>query len=341
MPVEMTAKTAMRGELLRTRAERDLCRALLLMDHGSSQHFKREARTAIERIPALLREPAREPAAFKFKLQRLGAEMQRLHELALALELPPLAEQIESTDSALRRLQDQSEPTGDELLPVLLLYDGLLNTLRTICPPEIGLDPESESEDASAEASGIRRRAEPGRLELALQQLTAQLAAQHQKELRLRAQGFADMPEELHSAMFDVASQLLRNAAEHGIESPEQRAAAGKPDCGTLEAEFIIRDKRIELSFRDDGQGLDAERILDAGIGLGLLPPGSARDVRRAAGLIFRAGLSTAANPEGRGHGMQIVREGIRRLGGQIQISTKKGRYTVVRADLPLNISVA
>jgi len=328
------------SELLRTRAERDLCRALLLMDHGSSQHFKREARTAIERIPALLREPARESAAFKFKLQRLSGEMQRLHELALELQLPPLAEQIETADTALRRLCAQLEPTGDDFLPVLPLYDGLLNTLRTVCPPELELDP-SDADDAKASASSLSLRSVPGKLELALQQLAAQLVTQHQKELRLLVRGFADIPGEWHSTLFDVASQLLRNAVEYGIETPEVRSAAGKPVSGTVEVEFTVRDQLIELSFRDDGQGLDAERILDAGISLGLLSAESDRDVRRAAGLIFRAGLSTAVDPQGRGHGMQIVRDRIRKLGGQIQISTKKGRYTVVRADLPLNISAA
>lgn len=327
-------------ELARTRAERDLCRALLLMDHGTSQHFKREARTAIERIPALLREPARESAAFKFKLQRLSTEMQRLRELALELQLPPLAEQIGTANAALRRLHGQLEPTGDELLPVLPLYDGLLNTLRTVCPPEIGLDPP-DADDARASASSLSLRAAPDKLEQALQQLAAQLATQHHKELRLLLRGLADIPDDWHSTLFDVASQLLRNAIEHGIETPEARSAAGKPVSGTVEIEFTARDQLIELSFRDDGQGLDAERILDAGISLGLLSADSDRDVRRAAGLIFRAGLSTAAKPQGRGHGMQIVRDRIRKLGGQVQISTKKGRYTVVRADLPLNISMA
>lgn len=338
MPVESTDWQALRGALDRARAERDLCRTLLLMDHGSSQHFKREARTAIERIPALLREPAREPAAFRFKLQRLEAEMQRLHELAVGMELPPLAEQIEASDAALRQLLAQAEPTGDELLPVLTLCDGLLNSLRTVCPPEIGLDPP-EPEDPNTVSASLR--VEAGKLELALQQLAVQLATQHHKDLRLLTRGFADVPDDWYSTLYDVASQLLRNAAEHGIEAPEQRTACGKPVCGTIEAEFTTRDQRIELSFRDDGQGLDADRILDAGISLGMLSAQSDRDARRAAGLIFRAGLTTAQDPQGRGHGMQIVRERIRRLGGQIQISTKKGRYTVVRADLPLTISAA
>ena len=169
-------------------------------------------------------------------------------------------------------------------------------------------------------------------------QLATQLAVTHRRELRVHARRPRAPPVSLgERALFDVASQLLRNAAEHGIEPPERRVAAGKPRAGTIEIEFVSRPNGCEFSFRDDGEGLDAERILDAGARLGLVDGDpSKRDVRRAATLIFKPGLSTAAEPEGRGNGMQIVRDQIRRLGGSIRIAAKKGRYTSLRADLPV-----
>jgi chemotaxis protein histidine kinase CheA len=155
------------------------------------------------------------------------------------------------------------------------------------------------------------------RLELALQQLTEQLAGEHQRQLRLVLRGVEAIPDDWFNALFDVSSQLLRNAVEHGIEPPEQRVARGKPTIGTLEIGFVPMNGRYEYSFRDDGEGLDVDRILDAGEACGFV------------------GKGTEARDAGRGNGMQIVREQIRRLGGKIQIATKRGRFTCVRADLP------
>jgi chemotaxis protein histidine kinase CheA len=334
MSAEPQDLDALRRELYLAREERDLCRALLLMDHATAQHFRREVRGVVERLPAQLKQPAREPEAFRVKLQRLLDEMTRLGDVATELALPTLAEQIEAARATLESVHAQAQPTGDDFLPVIPLLDAVLTTLSIVCPPETihiaGTD--AVANDDSGGTAAVTQ----SRLEQALQQLTDQLAAEHRKQLRLKASGLETVPEDWHSTIFDVASQLLRNAIEHGIEAPEQRRTAGKTECGTLELEFALRPEGGELVLRDDGQGLDAERILDAGVALGFVADDpAARDARRAAGLIFRPGLTTAHKPDGRGHGMHIVRDQIRRLGGQIQISTKKGRYTSVRAELP------
>jgi len=334
MSAEPQELDALRRELYLAREERDLCRALLLMDHATAQHFRREVRGLVERLPAQLKQPAREPEAFRVKLQRLLDEMTRLGDETTELALPTLTEQIEAARAALNAAHAQAQPTGDDFLPVIPLLDAVLTTLRIVCPPEsigaTGADAPANDDSGGAAATAQCR------LEQALQQLTSQLATDHRKQLRLKARGLENVPEDWYSTIFDVANQLLRNAAEHGVEASEQRRAAGKPECGTLELEFALRPEGSELVLRDDGQGLDADRILDAGIERGFVADDpAARDARRAAGLIFRPGLTTASNADGRGQGMCIVRDQIRRLGGQIQISSKKGRYTSVRAELP------
>lgn len=320
--------------LFAAREERDLCQALVLADGATLRHFRREVAGASERIPALLRQHAREAEAFRHKLQRLDDELARLADLLADLPVPPLESQMAATRASLQALMAAREPDGDALLPVIAQTDALLNTLRLVCPSQARTPFVDE---VAAEAAAEAPDPGPGRFETALVQLATQLAVTHRRELRVHARGLELLPSAWESALFDVASQLLRNAAEHGIEPPERRVAAGKPRAGTIEIEFVSRPNGCEFSFRDDGEGLDAERILDAGARLGLVDGDpSKRDVRRAATLIFKPGLSTAAEPEGRGNGMQIVRDQIRRLGGSIRIAAKKGRYTSLRADLPV-----
>lgn len=329
---------ALRRELFAVREERDLCRALLLADSATARNFRREAGLTIERLPALLKQTARETPAFRNKLQRLADEMRRLGDLISDLPLPALDAEVAAARDGLESLQAMPEPTGDELLPIIPLIDAVLTTLRSAAP----IADDAPLGELVADDPATHESRQLSRLELALQQLTAQLATEHRKELRLVARGVDTIPDDWFNALFDVSSQLLRNAVEFGIELPEERVAQGKPAVGTLEIGFVPINDGYEYSFRDDGAGLDAERILDAGEARGIVGKGGeARDVRRAANLIFKSGLSTASDSTGRGNGMQIVREQIRRLGGKIQIATKKGRFTCVRANLPAPPSTA
>lgn len=323
---------ALQRELFAVREERDLCRALLLADSATARNFRREAGLAIERLPALLKQSTRETAAFCNKLQRLGDEMRRLGDLIADLPLPALGAEIEAARHGLDKLQALPEPTGDELLPIVPLIDAVMTTLRSAAP----IADAAPATELVADDPATHESRQLSRLELALQQLAAQLAIEHRKELRLVARGVDAIPDDWFNALFDVSSQLLRNAVEYGIELPEQRVARGKPVVGTLEIGFVPIAGGYEYSFRDDGAGLDAERIITAGKAHGFVGKGSeGRDAQRAATLIFKPGVSTADDSAGRGNGMQIVREQIRRLGGKLQIATKRGRFTCLRADLP------
>jgi two-component system chemotaxis sensor kinase CheA len=151
--------------------------------------------------------------------------------------------------------------------------------------------------------------------------------------------GLEQVPEECVSAVYDTLSQLLRNAVEHGIETPAVRTAAGKSASGALLVEFRqCNGGQAELIIQDDGQGLDARSIVQAASAAGLIQREDAAppDPRQASTLIFHAGVTTAADGAGRGHGMRIVRDNVQRLHGQIQVATKRGQFTRVRIRLPL-----
>ncbi len=142
----------------------------------------------------------------------------------------------------------------------------------------------------------------------------------------------------------DPLMHLLRNAVSHGIETPGERERLGKAACGTVAVETHQAGGRIVISIADDGRGIDARRVAERAIALGLLDAAQARALaeRDLLQFIFHSGLSTketVTDVSGRGVGMDVVRENIQRVGGQIDIDTRAGRGTRISVTLPLTLS--
>lgn len=163
------------------------------------------------------------------------------------------------------------------------------------------------------------------------------------KRARLELQGLDDksVPERLRQPLLDVLMQLVRNAIAHGIENPEVRRRAGKSEHGTLSAQWqSLAGGGFELRFRDDGQGIDFDGIRKRAVATGKVSAEAAAALqpRQLAGMIFEPGFSTAELPgdtAGRGVGLDLVRERVRQMGGQIGVSTGAGQYTQFTVRLP------
>jgi two-component system chemotaxis sensor kinase CheA len=143
----------------------------------------------------------------------------------------------------------------------------------------------------------------------------------------------------------DPLVHLVRNAVDHGIEPPAQRAAAGKPEAGRLVIEARREKGHVCIEVRDDGAGIDIERLRARAVELGMLHPDLAADLTpaQAAALVFRAGLSTArevTEVSGRGVGMDAVRATVEALGGDVEIETQRGRGTTTRLRVPITAAV-
>jgi two-component system chemotaxis sensor kinase CheA len=192
-------------------------------------------------------------------------------------------------------------------------------------------------EPAALELESSQRRSQL-KLATALEQLADRCAAELGKRVGLVTMGLEDIPEEWTGTLFDMLTQLVRNAIEHGIEPGATRATRTKPAIGTLVIEFIHCGAHgFELNVQDDGGGLDAEGIAAAAVRAGLVhtETASSLDPTRLASLIFQPGLTTAADDARRGQGMGIVRDHVQRLGGRLQFSTKRGQFTRYRISLP------
>jgi two-component system chemotaxis sensor kinase CheA len=146
-------------------------------------------------------------------------------------------------------------------------------------------------------------------------------------------------------ALGDPVVHLVRNSLDHGLESPEQRVAAGKPAAGTLEISARHAGGNVVITVRDDGRGIAPEKVAAKAVERGLIPADAAAsvDVAQAVELLFTAGFSTAettSDISGRGVGMDAVRTAIRELGGEVEMASEIGQGSTVQIRLPLTLAI-
>jgi two-component system, chemotaxis family, sensor kinase CheA len=166
------------------------------------------------------------------------------------------------------------------------------------------------------------------------------------KEIHLAISGEkTELDKRMIDELGDPMIHLIRNAADHGIESPAEREAIGKPRQSTISLDACHRGSSIVIRVSDDGQGLDADRIRAKAIQQGLLSAADAEAMTREQiyQLIWLPGLSTAekvTDVSGRGIGMDIVRTKIKELSGRVEVSSEPGRGTTFTIKLPLTLAV-
>ncbi|MCW2582936.1 MAG: ATP-binding region, ATPase domain protein [Klenkia sp.] len=166
------------------------------------------------------------------------------------------------------------------------------------------------------------------------------------KSVQLAMEGAdTELDKTLLEAVKDPLTHLVRNSVDHGIETPEARAAAGKPAAGVLSLRARHESGQVVVEVADDGAGIDAARVGSTAVERGLVTPDalarmSPADVLQ---LVFLPGFSTAAavtNVSGRGVGMDVVKTNIEAIGGTIEIESEAGRGTCTRLRIPLTLAI-
>jgi two-component system chemotaxis sensor kinase CheA len=141
----------------------------------------------------------------------------------------------------------------------------------------------------------------------------------------------------------DPLVHLIRNAADHGIESPSERVARGKDPCGRITLRAFHQGPRVVVEVADDGRGLDREAIRRRAVEQGLVADGTPLSTDELASLIFEPGFSTAARlseVSGRGVGMDVVRREVEALHGSVSVEDRPGHGTTVSLSFPLTLAV-
>jgi two-component system chemotaxis sensor kinase CheA len=161
-------------------------------------------------------------------------------------------------------------------------------------------------------------------------------------ELVLRG-GDTELDRNIVEAIHDPLLHMIRNSVDHGIEKPDARFAAGKSIVGQITLSAFHQGGNIVIQIKDDGAGLNRERILNKAASLGLLDPNVELTEKEIFGLIFTPGFSTAeavTDISGRGVGMDVVRRNIEQLRGKIEIQSTPGKGTTFSIFLPLTLAI-
>lgn len=143
--------------------------------------------------------------------------------------------------------------------------------------------------------------------------------------------------------LLDPIMHCIRNSVDHGIEAPEARTAAGKPETGTILLKASNEGNQIVIEIKDDGAGIDVEKVRKKAVDRGLIHPDKAVTEQDAFNLIMQPGFSTAdkiSNISGRGVGLDVVKTMINNLKGTISINSAKGKGTSFIIKLPLTLAI-
>ncbi|HKR01485.1 MAG TPA: ATP-binding protein [Pyrinomonadaceae bacterium] len=157
------------------------------------------------------------------------------------------------------------------------------------------------------------------------------------------AGGEVRLDKSLADALADPLLHILRNAVDHGIELPAERAAAGKKTSGRVRLEAAAEGGRVVLRVADDGRGVDLTRVTRAAAAQGIIGTGTTITKEQAMRLIFRPGFSTAAvvsSVSGRGVGLDVVERAIELAGGELRVSSEQGAGTTFEMILPTTLAL-
>jgi two-component system chemotaxis sensor kinase CheA len=291
----------------------------------------------------------RQPEAF----QELGGARHRLE----ALEAPDAAGLPRSRQAA-----DEAEvPASGDLIRVpFAKLDSLLaevgellgdaealeRELRGRVSPPLAsqLDAVSRRADVIRDAVMSLRLVPIGRVLGRFHGMVRRLARQQEKEARLVVQGEGtELDKSTADALGEPLLHLLRNAIDHGIGTPAEREAAGKPAHGTIWIRAAQSGDRVRIEVEDDGSGLDLEDVRKRAAEAGLLPPGTRLSEDELVQLIFRPGFSTRVDVStisGQGVGLDVVARSVRELRGDLRVERPDGGGARFILRLPLTVAI-
>jgi two-component system chemotaxis sensor kinase CheA len=193
--------------------------------------------------------------------------------------------------------------------------------------------------------SVMSMRAQPvGAVFQRMPRLVRELSTKTSKRVRLEMSGeTTEVDRSIIERLGDPLTHIIRNAVDHGIESPADRVAAGKKEEGTVHLGAEHRGGKIIILIRDDGAGINTERVLKKARERGLIGQDATLSEEEVNNLIMAPGFSTAetiSDISGRGVGMDVVRSNIQEIGGRISLKSERGKGMTIKLALPLTLAV-
>src|SRR6266403_3100303 len=327
----------------------DTLLGILHIDPAQLTSFLNDSNAAMKMINAVLREPTREEGVFRKKLDTLFRQVHSVKGEAAALGLSSIESRAHAFEDDLKALREKPALSGNDFLPLVIKLDDLLTHLQSVSELVTRLSRlHNPQHDVVHTITAVLQGEKPklhgahgdSGVEATLQQLTARVARENNKEATLQCTGLDTVPEDYRRAVKDIGVQAVRNSIVHGIEPPSARVTAGKARQGSLRLSFQEADTGYKLIVEDDGQGLSTERIKEAALKKGFITPEKAQtmDTKQVFSLLFQPGFSTietATKDAGRGVGMNLIADLTNQMGGRVSVATSAGKFTRLTMTLP------
>ncbi|TYP00129.1 two-component system chemotaxis sensor kinase CheA [Geothermobacter ehrlichii] len=177
-----------------------------------------------------------------------------------------------------------------------------------------------------------------------MNRIVRRVASEHRKLVSLKISGAeTELDKLIVEDLTDPLMHIIRNAIDHGIEPPEERAAAGKPERATIELRASQKGNHVVIEVQDDGKGIDPELVREKAVAKGLVSPGADLGREEIYDLLFTPGFSTrdeVTDLSGRGVGMDVVKNNIAALSGMVEIDSEKGKGTCITITLPITLAI-
>ncbi|HMW48698.1 MAG TPA: type IV pili methyl-accepting chemotaxis transducer N-terminal domain-containing protein [Cellvibrionaceae bacterium] len=300
--------------------------------------FIQNAFDTLGRINELFKIQDKTTHALERKLKDVFVEVHNFKAEAASLSLATVVGLAHEMESSIKQLLGQPMLTGTDLLAPVVLLEKLIAYMESIQ----ALAEKVASLTLLAPNSVQKPNNSTGRWHH-LQEMAQLLAQRHDKKVAVHLTGFneLELAPEQSRLINDMCLQFIRNAVIHGIEKPEIRRLNNKPEVGRIDLSLIqLQDGTLEVNVRDDGAGVDYEKIRNKALSLGL---GTDEELKhwsqkQLVGLIFKAGFSTAddlTDDAGRGVGMDVIVSRIQYMKGNIRLNSRKGKACQFVVTLP------
>jgi signal transduction histidine kinase len=341
---DVSAFAELRQSHIRAQESFDTAMALLRAAPDAVRLFLGSAMATVSVIRATLRMPARTQEAVQDKLTRLHASALQLGNEARMVGLDTAVRACQGLCEQLALLQSSGAIHGNDMLPLAPLVDQIAGSIGTAWRLEEQRHTEAMAPPRVAPEGGRRRARKHSDWGKSSERRWNEFLRRRGEEIgtlaRLTISGADSVPVGLRRHADEMLQHLLRNALEHGIETPEERLSAEKPAAGQISVRFEDKGSAgLRIAIRDDGRGFNLERIGRAAVRCGLVSEESLldRDAGDLVGLIFNPSFTTEglSDDDYHGRGMAFLRRTVTRLGGQISVATKPGRYTQFTIQLP------
>lgn len=308
--------------------------SILQVDPGLLAEFLSDMEQELSAVNRMLHD-SETAATFN---ENLGALYRSVHTVkgnASILNLNFVAAKAHVFEERLKQLAEQDRLRDEDVQTVHLLYQDMaevLHELRNLVERLLQFQ----------STFGEKRLSSGDLLLKAIEQAVQRISREQGKEVLLLSNNFDGhtVPAHYNRLLRDVLVQLVRNAISHGIEPPEERERLRKKERGTISISTSSNKGALQLVFRDDGRGIQLDKLGKAAIAAGRVTEEQVQAMRPAelARLMYLPGISTASATDlsaGRGVGMDVIKVSIEEAGGTIRFSSEPGKYTEFRITLP------